>query len=277
MMFIRSISLTAFVFLLAWAPAGLALDGPIVQDMRKEFAKGCREEVAKTRPQGNNKTTNLYCDCYGQEMATGINESDLGAMLQGRETAHLTSVSEASARFCQEKYLIPAAQAEVKTAKYEDLPDLGNPDFVRTKSGVFAIRASGKVAVAMDSEQLYMLNFGEYFCGWQTTPVGKQSSQEIIKGIKTGATSLAQSMLRSPDAQVTRFEETNVRGRPAAFMELRGAKAEDRVMTYSAVVDAGNRAVIGGVCITSVSEYEKNKDRIRTLGTAALAARRYKD
>ena len=282
-MIIKPTPLITLAVLLAWAPAGLAIDGPIVQDMRSELSKACRNEVVKANPKANNKTTGLYCDCYAQETVAGIDEADLGAMLTGRETAHFTSVTEASARFCQEKHIVASTQAQLRNAKFEELPDLGNPDFVRTKSGVFAAKASGKVSVVMDNEQMYMLNFGDYICGWMATPAGKQPSKEIFNEIKNVGTALAQSMLRSSDARLTRFEESNVRGRPAAFMELRGSKAlaggqaEDQIMAYSTVIEAGSRAIVNGVCVAGASQYERHKERIRGLSTAAMAARRYKD
>lgn len=282
-MIVKSSSLIALTVLLTWSLISHAIDGPMVQDMRRELSKACRDEVVKANPKANNKTTGLYCDCYAQETVAGIDETDLGAMLTGRETAHFTSVTEASASFCQEKHIVGSAQAQLKSAKFEELPDLGNPDFVRTKSGVYAAKASGKVSVVMDTEQMYMLNFGDYICGWMATPAGKQPTKEIFNEIKSVGTALAQSMLRSPDAKLTRFEESNVRGRPAAFMELRGSKAsaggqpEDQIMVYSTVIEAGSRAIINGVCVAGVSQYERYKDRIRGLSTAALAARRYKD
>ena len=285
----RVLSIVIGIYTLALGSACLAAEGKLALELRKETAKECRAEVLKINPKSDSKVTDAYCQCYARELVAGINDADIGALMDDRETPNFTKVSEQSIQLCQERHILTAVQTKakefIKDAKYEELPDLGNPDIVRTKSGVYAMKPTEKLAILADNEQLYMLRTEkfEYACGWMASPLGKQSSHEISSEIKTLGQTLAKSLLKSPDAEMRSFEEANVNGRPTVFMELRGNKTsasgetKEQVMLYAGSIDNSNGALVNGFCFSDANQYEKSKGTMRKLSAAARSARRYKN
>lgn len=272
-------SALVFAFSAAWISTVWGAEGPLIQESAKEMAQMCHADMLKNNPKADSKISRAYCDCVFREAMAEATDADVGALMLDKETPHFQAVVQKSVNYCQEKHILSAARAQLRNAKYEDLPDFGNSDVVRTKSGVFAAKPSGKATVLLDNDQTYTLNYGDYFCGWSAAPMGKQTVREAISGIKTVGSSMAQMMLRNPQAKMTSFDEVTVRGRPAAMLEFTEGEGQPtyKKAVITAVIDPANQAIITGVCMANIAQFDANVGKLRQLTTAALSARRYKN
>lgn len=255
-----------------------ALDGKLARGLAKEFEKSCISDVPKVNPLADKKATAAYCKCYGQETAAGMSSEDLGAMLSDKETPHFGQLLDDTTTLCGRRHFKTPPRP-----KYDDLPDIGLDDLVRTKAGIFTAKPTPDMTVVVDSEQIYMVKIKDLSCWWGVEPSMNQSSRETIAKMKAGWPALAKMLMKSQDAQINIFEETRVRNRPAVYMEITGnrelspGKFQDTVILVTVTMEIDKGALVSGSCMINAAQYERFKSPMKKLTTAAMSARKYRD
>lgn len=260
-----------------------AIDGQLAAEMAKEMAKGCKTESMKTNPKASKKATEEYCNCFGREVASGVDDADLGAFLQDKETPHFTRLTAEAETLCRGRYFEISGNETRKKAKYEDLPDLSLDGMTRTRSGVFAPAQTEGASVMMDSETVYMLRTGNLFCGWSSSSLAGQSTRSAINELRSSGPTIAKTILKTPDALMTNFAETKIRNNPAVFMEFSGTMntaggdRRDMVILMAMSLEVSKNANVAGFCMTEASHYDKLRKAMSTLATAATSSRTYRN
>lgn len=268
--------------ILPWATC-YAVDGQLVVEMAKEMTKSCKTESMKVNPKASRKATEAYCNCFGREVASGVNDADLGSFLQGKESPHFTKLTEEAETLCRGRYYEIGGSETRKNAKYEDLPDISLEGITRTKSGVFAPAQTESASVMMDSDTVYMLRTGNLFCGWSSSSLANQSTRSTINDLRSSGPTMAKTILKTPDALMANFEETKIRNNPAVFMEFSGVMKtaagdrRDMVMLMAISLEVSKNANVVGFCMTESSHYDNSRKAMSTLVTAATSSRTYRN
>ena len=264
--------------LVALCQGAYGLEGKLASDIATQLEKSCKSDVPKVNPQADKKKTAAYCKCFGQDMAAGMNDEDVGALLSDKETAHMSQLLDETTTLCGRRYFNTQAQQN-----YDDLPDIMLGDIIRTKAGIFTAKPVLGMTVVIDSEQIYMVQIKDYHCWWAVEPSMNQNPAEIIASMRKAWPVQVKSLMQSPDAQISRFEESRVRNRPAVFMEITSkreavyGKTQDMVTLATVMMEVDNRAIVSGFCSVGADSFEKHKSSMRKLSTAAMSARKYRD
>jgi hypothetical protein len=265
------------------AQACLGVEGELATELSREFAKSCKSEVINLNPKANTQAADDYCKCYGKALAHNLHDTDVAALIGGRETPHFDAEAKKAVMLCEERHIKSAVQAASSNATYRDLPDIGPDRLIRTQSGVFVVKPDADISVLMDTEQMYMVMIGDLSCGWVTTPLGKQGVREAIEELRSIGPLLARAMMKSTDVQMEHFEETQARNNPAVVIEIRGKRislsgqVKDTVGLIGAVLEVTNRAAVIGVCFTEANHYDRLRETIRKMSVAAMSSRMYQN
>jgi hypothetical protein len=254
------------------------LEGKLASDMAAQLENSCKNDVPKVNPLADKKKTAAYCKCFGQDTAAGMNDEDVGALLSDKETAHMSQLLDETTALCGRRHFNTQSKQN-----YDDLPDITVRDIIRAKAGVFTAGPVSGTTVVMDSEQIYMVQIKDYYCWWAVEPSMSQSPREVIAKIKEDWPTQVKSIMRSPDARISRLDETRVRNQPSVFMEITSkregidGKSQDMMTLAAIMIDADNSAIVSGFCSVGAGNFEKNKSSMRRLTTAAMSARKYRD